>query len=305
MKDVVILNNISKNYKENEIVNNINICLKKGSIYGLLGRNGAGKTTIMKMILGLTKANSGTISVLGKDPIVEKSVLKKVGCMIETPGFYPNLTGTENLEIFARLRNLPISRVKEVLEFVNLSYNDKKLFSKYSLGMKQRLAIANAIIHKPEVLILDEPSNGLDPIGISELRNFLKNLANSGVSIMVSSHILSEIEVLSDYIGILHNKTIIENIDLSNWNNKTSSSLKLNINDNLKCMNILTEKLNLQKDNFELIDNNILILSNLCIEENDIIKVLISNNIKINEIEKIQLNLEEYFKKITGGVGIE
>lgn len=222
MKDVVVLNNISKSYEKKEIVNNINICLKKGSIYGLLGRNGAGKTTIMKMILGLIKPSSGEIRILGKDPIVEKSVLKKVGCIIESPGFYPNLTGTENLEIFAKLRNLPISKVKDSLELVNLNYKDKKLFSKYSLGMKQRLAIANAVMHNPEILILDEPSNGLDPIGISELRNFLKNIASSGVSIMISSHILSEIEALSDYIGILHNKTIIENIDLSNWNNKVS-----------------------------------------------------------------------------------
>ena len=165
MSDLVIeTKKLTKIYGEQTAVNSVNLHVKPGRIYGLLGRNGAGKTTIMKMILGLTPITSGEVDVFGQNiKGHEKRIYPRIGAIIETPGFYPNLTGTENLEIFAKLRGTPQpNAVKNALEVVGLPYNDKKLFSKYSLGMKQRLGIANAILHDPELLILDEPTNHLD-----------------------------------------------------------------------------------------------------------------------------------------------
>ena len=173
MSDTVIeTRNLTKRYGEQTSVSNLSIHVRKGRIYGLLGRNGAGKTTTMRMLLGLTAPSSGDVRIFG-EPLSgnEKKILPRIGSLIEAPGFYPNLTATENLRIFADLRGLKSPRyIQNALEVVNLPYRDKKLFSQYSLGMKQRLAIALAIMHNPELLILDEPINGLDPIGIAEVR---------------------------------------------------------------------------------------------------------------------------------------
>ena len=210
---VIETKQLTKVYGEQDVVKAVNIHVKKGRIYGLLGRNGAGKTTIMKMILGLTPITSGKVDVFGQDiKGREKQVFPRIGAIIETPGFYPNLTGTENLEIFAKLRGtVGPNAVKKALEVVGLPYKDKKLFSKYSLGMKQRLGIANAILHDPELLILDEPTNGLDPIGIAEMRNFIKELSvERGKTILISSHILSEIALLADDIGIIDHGLLLE-----------------------------------------------------------------------------------------------
>ena len=162
---IIETENLTKKYGNQASVSNLNIHVRKGRIYGLLGRNGAGKTTTMKMLLGLTTPTTGKIKIFGKNLREnEKKILPRIGSLIESPGFYPNLTATENLKIFADLRGLKNSNyIKGALELVNLPYRDKKLFSQYSLGMKQRLAIALAIMHNPELLILDEPINGLDP----------------------------------------------------------------------------------------------------------------------------------------------
>ena len=214
MEDMVIqTSQLTKKYGDQTTVNQVNLHVKRGRIYGLLGRNGAGKTTIMKMILGLTSATSGSVELFGSTLSGnEKLLYPRIGAMIEAPGFYPNLTGTENLEIFARLRGTASNHaVKHALEIVGLPYQDKKTFGKYSLGMKQRLGIANAILHDPELLILDEPTNGLDPIGISEMRDFMKKLSTQqGKTILISSHILSEISLLADDVGILDHGVLLE-----------------------------------------------------------------------------------------------
>jgi len=229
MSDIICVDGLIKEYAGIKVVDGVNFSVNKGEIYGLLGRNGAGKTTIMKILLGLANPTSGKVSILGKDMSVNsgKKVLKKVGCIIENPGFYSNLTGTENLEIFAKLRGLDQDSVKKALELVNLPYKDKKLFSKYSLGMKQRLAIANAIMHNPEILVLDEPINGLDPIGIAEVRELLKKLKESGVSILISSHILSELENVADRISIIDFGKMIEEINMKEWKNKQNSDIRV------------------------------------------------------------------------------
>lgn len=217
---------LTKKYKGELAVSNVNLHIKKGSIYGLLGRNGAGKTTLMKMLLGLTPPTSGTFTLFDQTLTGhEKQLYPRIGALIETPGFYPNLTGTENLEIFARLRNLNASHtVKNALETVGLPFRDKKLFREYSLGMKQRLGLANALLHHPQLLILDEPTNGLDPIGIAEIRDFLKTLCkNHGKTLLVSSHILSEIDLLADDIGILDRGVLLEECSIKTLKEKNDN----------------------------------------------------------------------------------
>ena len=217
---------LTKKYKGELAVSNVNLHIKKGSIYGLLGRNGAGKTTLMKMLLGLTPPTSGTFTLFDQTLTGhEKQLYPRIGALIETPGFYPNLTGTENLEIFARLRNLNASHtVKNALETVGLPFRDKKLFREYSLGMKQRLGLANALLHHPQLLILDEPTNGLDPIGIAEIRDFLKTLCKDhGKSLLVSSHILSEIDLLADDIGILDRGVLLEECSIKTLKEKNDN----------------------------------------------------------------------------------
>ena len=219
MYDFVIeTNRLTKAYSNQLAVNNVNLHLKERQIYGLIGRNGAGKTPLMKLLLGLLPATKGEVRVFGKSiKGNEKLLYPHIGAMIENPGFYPNLTGKENLEIFAKLRGLTDkTAVKKALEKAELPYESKKIFANYSLGMKQRLGIANALLHNPALLILDEPTNGLDPVGISKLRTFLKTLSTDcRTTILVSSHILSEVSLLADHIGILHQGNLVEECSMA------------------------------------------------------------------------------------------
>ncbi len=226
MSEIVIeTKQLTKQYGTQKSVAELNIHVQRGRIYGLLGRNGAGKTTTMKMLLGLTQPTSGNVTIWGKSLMGnEKKLLPRIGSLIESPGFYPNLTATENLRIFAALRGLKNqSAIKSALDLVGLPYRDKKLFSQYSLGMKQRLAIALAVMHDPELLILDEPISGLDPIGIAEVRSFIRALCDErGKTILISSHILSEVALLADDIGIIDHGVLLEEESLADLEAKSS-----------------------------------------------------------------------------------
>lgn len=304
MSDIIYVDGLIKEYAGIKVVDGVSFSVNKGEIYGLLGRNGAGKTTIMKILLGLANPTSGKVSILGKDMSVnsEKKVLKKVGCIIENPGFYSNLTGTENLEIFAKLRGLDQDSVKKALELVNLPYKDKKLFSKYSLGMKQRLAIANAIMHNPEILVLDEPINGLDPIGIAEVRELLKKLKESGVSILISSHILSELENVADRISIIDLGKMIEEINMKEWKNKQNSDIRVFVKEVDIAKKILFE-IGIEEQNILEFSEGILI-QNSQLSTTELNKVFVNNNIDLIGIVEDKTSLEDYFKKVTGGQGI-
>lgn len=304
MSDIICVDGLIKEYAGIKVVDGVSFSVNKGEIYGLLGRNGAGKTTIMKILLGLANPTSGKVSILGKDMSVnsEKKVLKKVGCIIENPGFYSNLTGTENLEIFAKLRGLDQDSVKKALELVNLPYKDKKLFSKYSLGMKQRLAIANAIMHNPEILVLDEPINGLDPIGIAEVRELLKKIKESGVSILISSHILSELENVADRISIIDFGKMIEEINMKEWKNKQNSDIRVFVKEVDIAKKILFE-IGIEEQNILEFSEGILI-QNSQLSTTELNKVFVNNNIDLIGIVEDKTSLEDYFKKVTGGQGI-
>ena len=302
---VIETKQLTKVYGEQDVVKAVNIHVKKGRIYGLLGRNGAGKTTIMKMILGLTPITSGKVDVFGQDiKGREKQVFPRIGAIIETPGFYPNLTGTENLEIFAKLRGtVGPNAVKKALEVVGLPYKDKKLFSKYSLGMKQRLGIANAILHDPELLILDEPTNGLDPIGIAEMRNFIKELSvERGKTILMSSHILSEIALLADDIGIIDHGLLLEENSMKELKKKNRKYILLQVSDVSKAALILEHQFHLV--DYSVHDDQTLRIYDTCLDMAEINKALIVQDIAVISSQVCNDTLEDYFKKITGGEGI-
>ena len=304
MNSILSIKDLEKYYEDSPVLKSINININEGEIYGLLGRNGAGKTTIMKIILGLTKPTKGKVILLGSDTSTDKGkeVLKNVGCIIESPGFYSNLTATENLMIFAKLRGDSENSVKEALKLVNLPYNDKKLFGKYSLGMKQRLAIANAIMHKPKVLILDEPINGLDPIGIAEVRNLIKSLKENGTTILISSHILPELENLADRIGIINDGNLIDEINLEEWNSHNEFGVKIYVDKTQEAINLLSKNgvNSEQMANF----NKGIIIKNENVKVSDLNKIFIKNDFEVNGIIEEKITLEDYFKKVTGGQGI-
>lgn len=206
MNNIVTTEHLTKKYKSFIAVNDVSLHIRKGSIYGFLGPNGAGKSTTMKMLLGLTAPTKCAFTIDGKQfPADRIPILKEIGSFIESPSFYANLTGRENLDIIRRILELPKSAVDDALELVGLSEFADRLAKKYSLGMKQRLGLAGALLGRPPILILDEPTNGLDPSGIHEIRNLIKSLPDLyDCTILISSHMLSEIELIADDIGILN-----------------------------------------------------------------------------------------------------
>lgn len=302
---VIETRNLTKQYGVQKSVSDLNIHVKRGRIYGLLGRNGAGKTTTMKMLLGLIKPTSGTVKIFGK-PMTgnEKKILPRIGCLIESPGFYPNLTGTENLKIFARIRGIPAKNaIKSALEVVGLPYNDKKLFSQYSLGMKQRLAIALAIMHDPELLILDEPINGLDPIGIAEVRDFIRELCDvRGKTILISSHILSEISLLADDIGIIDHGVLLEEESIAELEQKNSKYIHFVVSDAAQASRIIEK--DFYTRNFAVENDHSLRIYDTDLSVSAINRSFIENGLEVSEAHTCEDSLEDYFKHVTGGEGI-
>lgn len=211
MDYIITTEQLTKRYKSFVAVKDVSLHIRKGSIYGFLGPNGAGKSTTMKMLLGLTAPTKGSFAIDGKQfPVDRLAILKEVGSFIETPSFYANLTGRENLDIIRRILGLPESVVEDALELVSLSEFGDRLAKKYSLGMKQRLGLAGALLGRPPILILDEPTNGLDPSGIHEIRNLIKSLPKLyDCTILISSHMLSEIELIAHDIGILNHGSLL------------------------------------------------------------------------------------------------
>ena len=213
MNNMITTCHLTKKYKSFTAVNDVSLHIQKGRIYGFLGPNGAGKSTTMKMLLGLTAPTKGSFTINGKHfPDDRLEILKGIGSLIEAPSFYANLTGRENLDIIRRILGLPKHAVDDALALVGLTEFENRLAKKYSLGMKQRLGLAEALLGSPPILILDEPTNGLDPSGIHEIRNLIKSLpALYDCTVLISSHMLSEIELMADDIGILnHGRLLFE-----------------------------------------------------------------------------------------------
>ncbi len=233
MEYIITTEQLTKKYKNFVSVNNVSLHIRKGSIYGFLGPNGAGKSTTMKMLLGLTAPTKGRFVIDGRHfPEDRIDILKEVGSFIEAPSFYANLTGRENLDIIRRILGLPETSVDDALELVGLEEFGGRLAKKYSLGMKQRLGLAVALLGRPPVLILDEPTNGLDPSGIHEIRNLVKSLPDLyDCTIMISSHMLSEIELMADDIGILNHGNLLFEGSLEDLRHSAGKAESANLED--------------------------------------------------------------------------
>lgn len=302
MNYVIRTTNLFKKYKDKEIITDLNMNIKKGEIYGFLGPNGAGKTTIMKMILNLVKPNSGEVEMFG-EKLNNKSyeTLKRIGSIIEYPVFYDKLTGRENLQLHCEYMGYyDESAIDKVIDLVNLKGIDNKPVKNFSLGMKQRLGIARAILTKPELLILDEPINGLDPIGIKEVRDILKMLNKEyNITILISSHILGEIEQLADTIGIINNGKLIEEVSMESIREKNTEYIEIFTKDCIKAAYILENDLNIS--NFKVVDNTLIRIYDLKLAQKDISKALILKDIEIEAINKKKSTLEDHFLNILNG----
>ena len=300
MVDYVIkTNNLSKIYFKNKVVNSVNMHVERGKIYGLLGKNGAGKTTTMCMLLNLTYPSEGEIFLFGKNPTKHSNeIYPKIGSIIETPGFYENLTAYENLEIIAKLRgDYNPFNISSVLEMVNLSQAKSKKFKDFSLGMKQRLGIAAAIMHSPELLILDEPINGLDPFGIKEIRALLKRLSHEfGITILISSHILSEIENLADVIGFMDNGVLIEEMSRDELFNRMDKFVEFEVSDIDLAVNIFKE-LGLRENIDFTVNGNIIRLYSHLNMRDKFNAIFVKAGIDVKKVNLCEENLEEFFTR--------
>lgn len=293
---------LTKSYQGKEVVSDVNIHVKKGEIYGFLGPNGAGKTTVMKMITNLVKPSSGEIELFGKKLTnTSYEFLKRIGSIIEYPVFYDKLTAKENLELHCEYMGYyDKNAIENVLELVNLKNIEKKAVKDFSLGMKQRLGIARAILTKPEILILDEPINGLDPLGIKEIRNLLKMLSKEyGITIFISSHIITEIEQIADTIGVISNGTLISEVLMENIKDKKLEYIEVVVNDGQKAAFVLSKELSIK--NFKNIDKNIIRIYETHLPQSSISKSLVLNDVNIESILKKSSSLEDYFLKLING----
>ncbi|MCY6370611.1 ABC transporter ATP-binding protein [Clostridium ganghwense] len=302
MENILKTYNLTRKYGATAVVDNINMNIKKGEIYGFLGRNGAGKTTTLRMLMGLISPTKGEYELFGKK-MGDRSVFGRIGAIIETPGFYPNLTARENLDIHRRLMGIPNKEyVDEALEIVGLTNYDikKKMIKKYSLGMKQRLGVARALLHKPELLILDEPTNGLDPVGIKEMRETLLELnKKKEITILISSHILGEIQQLATKIGIIHKGKLLEEIDYSNFEKKNRHYINLKVSDDKKAVTILEKSMNIS--DYEVTDPNKIRVYEMLDKSNDVARKMISQGVDVYEVNVMNDTLEDYFVRLTGG----
>lgn len=292
--------NLTKNLSGRDIVSDVNIRVKKGEIYGFLGPNGAGKTSIMKMITNLWKPTSGYITVMGK-PLNDNSydILKRMGSMIEYPTFYDGLTGEENLKLHCEYMGYySPDCIADTLNMLGLAGAKDEKVRNYSLGMKQRLGIARAILAKPELLILDEPTNGLDPLGMKQIRDLLRMLCEEyGITILISSHLLSEIENVAHTIGIMNHGKLLQEISMDAITDQNFAYIELLVSDVKKAAYVLDEKLGI--NNFKILDVNVIRIYDVSISVERVSKVLAENNVGIEGVTKKQDTLEDYFLKLT------
>lgn len=291
---VIETKNLTKSYGKKVAVNGLNFKIEPGEIFALLGLNGAGKTTTIKMLLGLTSPSVGQIRYLEKNFLTSKSeILPKIGCIVENPGFYKNLSAYENLKIITNIVGFhKKDYIEEVLETVGLDAFRNIKYKRLNISQKQKLAIARALLNNPEILILDEPINGLDPISINEIRTLLLRLAKEkGITILISSHVLSEIEKLADRIAVIHDGGIIELISSDKYSKKYRERIIVRTNDIF-----LTREVLLRYNIESTINNNSeLVVLSKSYKIPEMLKILVSENLDVHEIFIKEFTLEEYF----------
>jgi bacitracin transport system ATP-binding protein len=296
---------LTKQYGKQKVVADLNLQVNEGEVYGFLGRNGAGKTTTIRMLLGLIKPNQGEIEIFGeKLQQNKKEILRRIGSIVEFSGFYGNLTGHENLQINARLMGIKKKNaIEEVLEVVGLQHEPEKRVDRYSLGMKQRLGIARAILHDPELLILDEPTNGLDPIGIKEIRRMIKSLAEErSISVFISSHILSEVEQLADRIGVIHQGHLLEEVGFEELRKRNRKYIEFQVSHDAMAVLLLEQIFGI--NDYEVHEDGIIRAYSHLGEQAKINQVLVENGIGVSKLMMSEDNLEDYFVKLIGDENI-
>ena len=299
MKDIILrTNNLTKKYKDFTALNNANITINKGDIYGLIGRNGAGKTTLMKVITTLTNKTNGEFYLFDKDDSDLTETKRRIGCLIENPAFFENLTAYQNLKYYAIQKGIvDYSQIDKVLDLVKLSDSKNKKFKTFSLGMKQRLGIAFAMLDNPDFVILDEPINGLDPIGISELRETLKKLnEESNITMLISSHILSELYLLANRFCFIEKGKIIKELSKEELDVECSRAIVIKTNNVKETCLILEKELN--TTNYKVIDKHEVRLYDYLDNSGKVNKELAKNDIDVISIYESGISLEEYFKSI-------
>lgn len=294
---IVATDNLSKEYDGVYRVQELDIRIKEGDIYGFLGPNGAGKSTTMKMLLGLVKPTSGTIEIMGK-PFNEKNlrdILASVGSLIESPSYYGHLTGRENMEIIRRLLDLPKKNIEEAVHIVRMENQMEKKVKNYSLGMKQRLGIAMALARFPKLLILDEPTNGLDPAGIEEMWELIKMLPKQyGMTVMISSHILSEIDQMATVVGIINQGCLIFQERMSVLDMQREPQIILRTSDNNHAFQLL------KKANPQRTTDGLQIGALTDEQTGAVVQCLCSNGISVYRVEEHRESLEDIFLNLTG-----
>ena len=299
MKDIILrTNNLTKKYKDFTALNNVNITINKGDIYGLIGRNGAGKTTLMKVITTLTNKTNGEFYLFDKGDSDLTETKRRIGCLIENPAFFENLTAYQNLKYYAIQKGIvDYSQIDKVLDLVKLSDSKKKKFKTFSLGMKQRLGIAFAMLDNPDFVILDEPINGLDPIGISELRETLKKLnEESNITMLISSHILSELYLLANRFCFIEKGKIIKELSKEELDVECSRAIVIKTNNVKETCLILEKELNTK--NYKVIDKHEVRLYDYLDNSGKVNKELAKNDIDVISIYESGISLEDYFKSI-------
>lgn len=291
---------LCKNYKNFHVLQNVNLSINRGEIYGLIGENGAGKSTLIRILTGLAFQSSGEVTLFGKTENLRYE-RAKIGCTVEMPALYKDMTAEQNLEIQRVQRGIPDKKcISKTLELVGLDNTKKKKVNDFSLGIKQRLALAIALLGEPEFLILDEPVNGLDPTGIIELRELLKKLAKENhVTILISSHILSELNQLATCYGFLHHGKLLKQITATELSEECKRHIKLKTDDTKKTVTVLEEKLKI--NNFSIYPDNFIRVYEKLDETHTISKTLSSNGIVVEEISVQGEELETYFENLIGG----
>lgn len=303
MREVIKTNNLVKKYGENIVLDNISIKVNQSEIYGLVGDNGAGKTTLFRILSGQSNISDGSFELLGESS--EKNIMKvrkRIGTIIENPSFYPKMTIEENLEYYRLQRGIPGKKnIDKILKEVGLLEVKKKKFNNISLGMKQRLGLALALLGEPELLILDEPINGLDPSGIIEIRNLLLRLnREKNITIIISSHILSELYNIATCYGFLSKGKLVEELSLEQLNEKCRSYLEINVTNPKKLSVLLEEKLGYK--NYKIMPNGLIHLFEKDPINEEISRLAVENGIGLKSINEKSANLENYYLSLIGGV---
>ncbi|MCR8657680.1 ABC transporter ATP-binding protein [Paenibacillus endoradicis] len=297
MEYIIETKQLSKSFGKERAVSGMNMTIRQGEIYGFLGPNGAGKTTTIRMLLGLMKASSGSIQIFGKDIMKNKlEILRNIGSLVENPSYYPHLTAHENLEVIRKVINVPKARIDEVLEIVRLSDVKGKKVKGFSLGMKQRLGIAAALLHQPKLLILDEPTNGLDPAGIIEIRELIKSLpVRYGMTVLISSHLLSEIDQMATSVGVVSKGELVFQDSIGQMRQIAKAKIII------QCSNVVhaSQLLKGIEIPLEVVEDSIHLLepTDECVA--NVVSTLVHEGHQVYRVEEVKRSLEEIFLQMT------